>query len=77
MSGRMSIQCSGKVAIAGRRTCVIASHPKQLPQLPNKVSLIYILGQPAPPEVVNQCPDLTYIGRTPHGYGTFANLAKP
>ena len=51
--------------------------PIYLPQLPKLVSLVYILGQPAHPEVVNQRPVLGYVSRSPHGYCALTGLTEP
>ena len=51
--------------------------PIYLSQLPKLVGLVYILGQPAHPEVVDKRPILAYISRSPHGYFIFAGLTKP
>ena len=55
----------------------IAECPIHLPQLPKLVSLIYILGQPACPEMVDQRPFLSHISYSLHGYCTLTGLTKP
>ena len=54
-----------------------AACPIYLPQLPKSVGLIDVHWQPACPKVVNERPVLGNVGRSPHGYCTFTDLAKP
>ena len=77
MSIGTSTQCSGKVAIARRRTS------RSFHMLDTSSQAAYIarpcpnLGEPACPEVVNQRPILSHIGHSPHSYCVLTGLTKP
>ena len=51
--------------------------PIHLSQLPKSIILVYILGQPARPEVFNQRLILSYISCSPHSYCALTGLTKP
>ena len=53
-----------------------AACPTNLSQLPKLVGLIYILGKPACPKVVNRRPILSHIGHSPYAYCALTGLRK-